>query len=148
MGYLLDTNIVSEPVRRFPNKRARGWLSSTRPRELYLSVMTLGEIRNGIEGLRSSSSGSLGIGKKLISVEFLTSWFEDDLLVRFQRNIIDVDRSISDVWGRLMVGRPRSHSVDILLASTALVHGLVMVTLNEKDFRGIEGLEILNPNRQ
>ena len=144
MGYLLDTNVISEPARRFPNKRVRGWLSSTRPRELYLSVMTLGEIQNGIENLRSAS---LGRGKNLSSVEFLISWFEDDLLIRFRNNIIDVDRSIAEEWGRLMVGRRLSNSVDVLLAATALVRGLTMVTLNEKDFRDIPDLEILNPNR-
>ena len=141
MGYLLDTNVISEFSRVSPRKKVIRWIYETPSIDMYLSVMSIGEIRKGIENL------SLGWRGGGISLDSRILWFEDSVIRMFRDNLLIIDRSISEEWGRLMVSRPQRLSIDTLLAATALVHGLTMVTLNEKDFRGIPDLEILNPNR-
>ena len=156
MIYLLDTNIVSvlREERDDKNKRVHHWVHNTPSADLYLSVMTLGEIRKGIRN--SQVNPTKKQQKEPVSVEELIRWLENDLIKLFGRNIIDVDRSIADMWGRLMIDglpprvsgrRKTDRTVDAILAATALVHGLTMVTTDRKDFFGIEGLEVLDPNR-
>ena len=148
MGYLLDTNVISKLSRKRDdsNERVYDWIDKTPSADMYLSVISIGEIWKGIENLLSSSLGSRE--DNLLSSAELITWVNSRVIARFEDSIIGIDRPIAERWGRLMVSRSDSLTVDTLLASTALVCSLTMVTLNEKDFRDIPGLEILNPNRQ
>ena len=136
MSYLLDTNIVSETVRRNPNKAVIAWLDLLPPEALYVSVLTLGEIRKGIEALTDRKRR-----------EKLRLWLEHELPAWFEGRVLPVDLAVADRWGRLLaeVGRPVP-TIDSLLAATALYHELRLVTRNSGDFE-YPGLEVINPFR-
>ncbi len=136
MSYLLDTNIVSETVRRSPNKAVIAWLDQLPGEALYVSVLTLGEIRKGIETLTDRKRR-----------EKLRLWLEHELPAWFEGRILSVDLAVADRWGRLLaeVGRPVP-TTDSLLAATALHHELRLVTRNSSDFE-YPGLEVINPFR-
>jgi len=136
MSYLLDTNIVSETVRRNPNKAVIAWLDQLPGEALYVSVLTLGEIRKGIEGLTDKKRR-----------EKLRLWLEHELPAWFEGRALPVDLAVADRWGRLLaeVGRPVP-TIDSLLAATALYHELRLVTRNSGDFE-YPGLEVINPFR-
>lgn len=134
MSYLLDTNVLSE-LRKANrcHRRVFEWAQSTVNDQHYISVLSLGEIRKGIERLPSSQKE-----KRYI----LESWLQH-LEQRYVENILPVTKEISDFWGRLEA--KRNHPViDGLLATTAQVHGLTLVTRNVKDFEGIE-VTLMNP---
>jgi predicted nucleic acid-binding protein len=134
MSYLLDTNILSETVRRNPNKSVIAWLDQLPGEALYVSVLTLGEIRKGIETLAG--------GKRR---EKLRLWLEHELPEWFAGRVLPVDLAVADRWGRLLaeIGRPVP-TTDSLLAATALRHELRLVTRNSADFE-YPGLEVINP---
>lgn len=137
MKYLLDTCVVSELVAKRPNPSVLEWIDSIDPDGVYLSVITIGEITKGIE--------KLPISKRK---QELSDWMENELLVRFQDNIIELDVNILVYWGRMIArldakGRILP-AVDSLIAASALEKGLLLVTRNEADFDGT-GVEIVNP---
>ena len=134
MSYLLDTNVLSELRRKTPDAGVSTWFAQRPASSLYLSVLTLGELRKGIEGVREPA-------RRLA----LTDWVQSDLCMFFLGRILDVDAQVADRWGKLVAsaGRPVP-AIDSLLAATALVHGLSMVTRNAKDFASL-GLEVINP---
>ena len=134
MSYLLDTNILSETVRRNPNKSVITWLDQLPGEVLYVSVLTLGEIRKGIE--------TLADGKRR---EKLRLWLEHELPEWFVGRVLPVDLAVADRWGRLLaeIARPVP-TTDSLLAATALHHELRLVTRNSGDFE-YPGLEVINP---
>ncbi len=134
MSYLLDTNIVSETVRRNPNKAVIAWLDQIPGEALFVSVLTLGEIRRGIEALSEKRRR-----------EKLRLWLEHELPAWFEGRVLAVDLSVADRWGRLLaeVGRPVP-TIDSLLAATALHHELRLVTRNAGDFN-YPGLQVVNP---
>lgn len=134
MSYLLDTNIVSETVRRNPNKAVIAWLDHLPSEALYVSVLTLGEIRKGIEALADRKRR-----------EKLRLWLEHELPAWFEGRVLPVDLAVADRWGRLLaeVGRPVP-TTDSLLAATALHHELRLVTRNSGDF-DYPGLQVINP---
>ena len=134
MSYLLDTNILSETIRRHPNKAVISWLNQLPGEGLYVSVLTLGEIRKGIE--------TLGDRRRR---EKLRLWLEHDLPEWFEDRVLPVDLAVADRWGRLLaeVGRPVP-TTDSLLAATALHHELRLATRNSGDFE-YPGLEVINP---
>ncbi|MFZ2525263.1 MAG: type II toxin-antitoxin system VapC family toxin [Candidatus Ferrigenium altingense] len=134
MSYLLDTNVISELVRAKPAKAVLAWFENIPSEALHISVLTLGEIRKGIEQLPESARR-----------EKLRLWLEHDLADWFGPRILSVDAPVADRWGRLIaqMGRPVP-SIDSLLAATALHHELRIVTRNQKDF-DYPGLEIVNP---
>ena len=134
MSYLLDTNVLSELRRKTPDAGVSTWFAQRPASSLYLSVLTLGELRKGIEGVRESA-------RRLA----LTDWVQSELSMFFLGRILDVDAQVADRWGKLVAsaGRPVP-AIDSLLAATALVHGLSMVTRNAKDFASL-GLEVINP---
>ncbi|HSB04577.1 MAG TPA: type II toxin-antitoxin system VapC family toxin [Thermodesulfobacteriota bacterium] len=136
MSYLLDTNILSETVRRNPNKAVITWLDQLPGEALYVSVLTLGEIRKGIEMLADRKRR-----------EKLRLWLEHELPEWFEGRVLTVDLAVADRWGRLLaeVGRPVP-AIDSLLAATALHHELRLVTWNSDDFE-YPGLEVINPFR-
>lgn len=134
MSYLLDTNIISETVRRTPNKKVIAWLEHIPAEELYVSVLTLGEIRKGVEFLADEKRR-----------EKLRLWLEHDLPAWFESRVLSVDLAVAERWGRLLAEVGRSvPTTDSLLAATALHHDLRLVTRNSDDFE-YPGLEVINP---
>ena len=134
MSYLLDTNVLSELRRKSPDATVLEWFARRPPSTLYLSVLTLGELRKGIEGVVDS--------KRRMS---LNDWLETDLPAFFVGRILPIDAQVAERWGRLVAtaGRPLP-AIDSLLGATAAQHGLSIVTRNGKDFVDM-GLEIINP---
>jgi len=136
-GFLLDTNVISELIKSEPDGHVLRWIDETEETILFLSVLTLGEIRNGIERLNP--------GKRRGRLE---SWLAVDLRLRFQDRILTVNEDIAERWGALSAtaarkGRPVP-VIDGLLAATALHHDLMLVTRNDRDVRGT-GVPTLNP---
>ena len=136
-GFLLDTNCISELVRNQPERRVMDWMRAADESLLYLSVLTLGEIRRGAAILPQSKRRT-----------YLESWLELDLQVRFSGRILDIDNAVSDRWGWLSAeaqrqGRPLS-AIDGLLAATAIHHNLTIVSRNVSDFTHTHAL-VLNP---
>lgn len=134
MTYLIDTNVLSELRRREPNAGVVEWFSQRPATTLFVSVLTLGEIRKGIDMLQDSD-------RKFA----LLDWLEVDLPSFFIGRMLAVDVSVADRWGRLIAqaGRP-TPAIDSLLAATAIHHGLKLVTRNARDFE-FAGLEVINP---
>jgi predicted nucleic acid-binding protein len=134
LSYLLDTNVLSELRRRAPNARVVDWFAQRPSSTLFLSVLTLGEIRKGAEGVADAQRRMA-----------LIDWLEADLPAFFTGRILPIDTHVADRWGRLVAttGRPLP-AIDSLLAATALHHGLYLVTRNERDFTNL-GLQVINP---
>ena len=134
MSYLLDTNILSETIRRAPNKFVLTWLEKIPGEALFVSVLTLGEIRKGVEAVEDKKRR-----------EKLRLWLEHELPAWFEGRVLPVDIAVADRWGRILaeVGRPMP-TIDSLLAATALHHELRLVTRNARDFE-YPGLEVINP---
>jgi toxin FitB len=136
-GFLLDTNCISEIVRLKPEPRVIAWMEAAEEGLLYLSVLTLGEIRKGLAGLPQSKRRTR-----------LETWLELDLRARFSRRILSIDGHIADRWGLLAAeakrkGRPLS-MIDGLLAATVLHHNLTLVSRNVSDFTHTQ-VPVLNP---
>lgn len=134
MSYLIDTNVLSELRRRDPQANVVRWMADRPATTLYLSVLTLGELRKGVEGLPE------GDRKRR-----LLDWLEVELPTFFAGRILPVDATVADRWGRLLAhtGRPLP-AIDSLLAATALAHGLTLVTRNLRDFQHPD-LTLLDP---
>ena len=134
MSYLLDTNVLSELRRKTPDAGVCAWMAQRPVSSMYLSVLTLGELRKGIEGVSDP-----------VRHLALSNWLQTELPLFFMGRVLSVDAPVADRWGRLVAaaGRPVS-AIDSLLAATALAHGLHMVTRNTKDFEGL-GIEVINP---
>jgi hypothetical protein len=132
LSFLLDTNAVSE-IRRGRDSHVRAWADAVDGAELYLSVLTLGEIRTGIDRLQ---------GRDPVQADVFTRWL-GELRTRFAGRILAVDSRIADQWGRLNAVASRN-TVDSLIAATAHVHELTVVTRNTKDFQGC-AVPLLNP---
>jgi predicted nucleic acid-binding protein len=136
-GYLLDTNVISEMVKLRPEAKVVSWVQTTNEELLYLSVLTIGEIRKGIDSLPRSNKRGL-----------LESWLAKDLVLRFAGRILQVNLDIAERWGLIsarakMAGAPLA-VIDGLMAATALHHNLTFVTRNTKDVR-VAGISMLNP---
>jgi len=134
LSYLVDTNVLSELRRRQPDAQVVQWFSARPAGTLYLSVLTLGEIRKGVEALSDQR-------RKLP----LLDWLETDLPAFFEGRILPVDRAVAELWGRMQAqaGRPLP-AIDSLLAATAQHHGLMLVTRNVRDMEGL-GASLVNP---
>lgn len=134
MSYLLDTNVLSELRRKVPDAGVVEWFAHRPVSTLYLSVLTLGELRKGIAGIAD-----------VVRRMALSDWLETELPVFFAGRILAVDAQVADRWGRLVAtaGRPLP-AIESLLGATAAQHGLSMVTRNSRDFAGL-GLEVVNP---
>jgi toxin FitB len=137
-GYLVDTNVLSEFNRRGdPDPLVKQWLEAAEPTSLYVSVLTLAEIRFGVE--------RLPLSKRRRQLE---EWLDGALPAWFADRMLPVDRSVAHRWGVLRAqaevkGRPLP-VVDGLLAATALEHGLTVVSRNVEDFPSV-GLLVVNP---
>jgi len=134
VSYLLDTNVVSE-IRKGAraDKAVMKWLSEVDDEDLHLSVLVLGELRQGVERLRARDPAA---------AERLDRWLRR-LAEGYEGRILLVDQPVAQEWGRLNVPDPMP-AVDGLLAATALVHNLTLVTRNTRDVART-GARLLNP---
>ncbi len=134
MSYLVDTNVVSELRKgRRCNAGVAAWFAGLSPEDIFLSVLTLGEIRKGIEKIRRRDPKA---------GESLEAWFKD-LVVTHSDRLLGVDRSVAEEWGRLNVP-DLLPVIDGLLAATAIVHDLTLATRNVKDVER-SGVDYVNP---
>ena len=126
-GYLIDTNAISELRRREPEPRVMQWFERKPAGLLYLSVLSLGEIRRGVEKLEAGDRQKA-----------LRSWLEHNLPAFFAGRLLPIDAAVAHRWGRLLaeMGRPLP-AIDSLLAATALEHNLVLITRNLKDLANL-----------
>ncbi len=136
-GYLLDTNIPSEFSRVRPEPRVAEWLKAQPVTKLFLSAVTIGEIRKGLV--------VLPLGRRRSELE---TWFHTDLLTWFHDRVLPVTHAVADRWGALdgqcqLRGMPLN-TADGMIAATALHHDLTLVTRNVRDFAGLD-VDIFNP---
>ena len=137
MSFLLDTCVISELVAKQPSPAVVHWVDSIDENMLFLSAITIGEIKRGIEKLPDSSRKSA-----------LEDWLESDLLIRFRDKILSIDAAVMLVWGQLAAdlekqGKPMP-AIDSLIAATCLQGKLDLVTRNESDFVH-SGVSVINP---
>lgn len=135
--YLVDTNVISEARKR--QRANRGVLAFFRQAaksdlDLYLSVVTVGELRRGVELVRHRGDER--------QAATLDAWL-GTVLSDFAQSILPVDEDVGQLWGCLRVPHPE-HALDKLIAATALIHDLTVVTRNVDDFAGL-GVRVLNP---
>lgn len=137
MKFLLDTNVISELVAKQPNSRVIQWVDSLDPNSVYLSVITIGELRKGIEKLPDSKRK-----------DTLRMWLSDDLLSRFSGRILALDIPVMLTWGavvgKLERGGQPLPALDSLIAALTLHYHCTLATRNEDDFRAA-GINIINP---
>lgn len=136
-GFLLDTNVLSETVKPQPNANVLAWLEASNEQLFHVSVLTLGEIRSGIDSAPPSA--------RRVTLE---SWLSRDLLIRFAGRILGVNQEIADRWGRItavaLVAGRRIPAIDALLAATAFHHNLTLVTRNTRH-TAPTGVPVFNP---
>jgi predicted nucleic acid-binding protein len=137
MKFLLDTCVVSELIKKSPNKNVLRWLENQDEEDLYLSVLTFGEIQKGIEKAPDK------IRKKK-----LQAWLEKDLRERFEGKIIPVDLNVAIKWGEIQGITEKEGktmpSIDGLIAISALAYGCTVVTRNTSDMEN-STVDLLNP---
>ncbi len=137
IGFLLDTNVPSELTNERPDPRVEAWLEDADDEQLYLSVITIGEVMEGLT--------AMPVGKRRSGIQL---WIEDVLRPWFAGRILPIDEAAAERWGilagqRSLQGRPLGVA-DGLIAATALQHDLTVVTRNVKDFDGL-GVTVFNP---
>jgi len=135
--YLVDTDVVSEARKRAKaNPGVRRFFAAAQAKgdALYLSVITLGEIRRGVEAIRHRGDSQ--------QAEQLEAWLSG-VLKDFGEHILDFSHDEAEVWGRLRVPHPEN-AIDKQIAATALTHGLTLVTRNTTHFTGL-GASLVNP---
>lgn len=133
MSYLLDTNVVSELRKRDPDPQVLAWYATVTSAELFLSVLTIGEIRLGIERLRRKDEPQ---------ADLLEQWLRG-LHIAYQDHLVDVDADVAEAWGWMNVPDPLP-VIDGLLAASARVRGWTLVTRNTADLRR-SSVALLNP---
>jgi hypothetical protein len=128
VSFLLDTNVVSEWVKPRPDPHVVAWLDEVDEDRVFLSVVTLAELRHGIDRLPA--------GRRR---ERLDEWLREELPDRFESRVLAIDPAVADAWGRIVAQRERSGrpigTMDAFVAATAEVHGLTLVTRNASDLR-------------
>ena len=137
-GYLLDTNVISELMKARPARSVADWIVSTPEELMHLSVITIGEIRKGVD-LLDEDEPRRGA---------LQSWLDHDLRVRFAGRLLSFDERVAERWGQVEALAKRQRvtlpTIDAQLAATALHHGLTFVTRNTADVR-LTGVPLFNP---
>ena len=130
--YLLDTNIISELRRPRPHADLTAWLSGLASDQVFISAVTLGELQAGVESARQQDTGR---------AEIIESWI-DDLAASY--NVLPMHGGAFRCWARLMHGKPADLIADAMIAATAVVHNLTVVTRNLRDFEWL-GVPAFNP---
>jgi toxin FitB len=134
MSYLIDTSVISETIKNHPDKTVIEWLEQVPSEALFVSVITLGEIRKGIEDLADKERK-----------EKLRVWLEHDFTDWFEDRILPIDTEVADRWGRMIAEtRHNIPVIDSLIAATALTHNLRLVTHNAQDYN-YAGIEVIDP---
>lgn len=137
MAFLLDTNLLSELLRPRPDAGVVAWTREQSPLDLYVSALSFGEIRKGVD-LRAPDSRR----------DEIDSWLSDSLPAQFRGRVVPVDEAVALEWGRIAAEGQKQGRVlpviDGLLLATAAVHGMTLVTRNERDCAG-RGVPTLNP---
>ena len=137
MNYLLDTCVISELIKPKPNSKVVKWLRSCRDENLFLSVLTIGEIQKGISNLPDSHKRNN-----------LQEWMDAELILRFDRRILGIDFKIAQKWGEIQASAEITGTkmpvIDSLIAAIGLIHDLTIVT---RDTSGMEksGAKLFNP---
>ncbi len=137
MSFLLDTNVVSEWTKPRPDSGMVKWLAEADEDRVFISVVTVAELRHGVERLPA--------GARRARIDL---WLSEQMPARFEDRMMAVDVETADRWGRVMArgqeaGRPIA-SMDAFIAATAERHGLILVTRNVSDFEAL-GIPLLNP---
>ena len=128
MSFLLDTNVVSEWVKPRPDPHVVAWLADVDEDRVFMSVVTIGELRHGIERLPA--------GRRRAQLD---QWLREELPQRFEGRVLSIDAAVANAWGAIVAqheraGRPIG-TMDALVAATAEVHDLTLVTRNASDFK-------------
>lgn len=134
MSYLLDTNVLSETRKRQPAAGVTNWIAATPPERLHVSVLTLGEIEQGISRIRGRGDHEQAAG--------LERWLRE-VERGFADRVLPVTLPVASAWGRQQHEQPLP-VIDGLIAATARVNGLTVVTRNVKDFERA-GVQVLDP---
>ncbi|HEV7310912.1 type II toxin-antitoxin system VapC family toxin [Sphingopyxis sp.] len=137
MSFLLDTNVISEGAKPRPDVGVMDWLASIDEEQLHLSIVSVAELRHGIERLDA--------GRRKTALDL---WLTQQLPARFDSRLMPVDAEIADAWGRIVAaaqaaGRPIG-AMDAFVAATAKQHQLTLVTRNIADFEAT-GIRLFNP---
>jgi toxin FitB len=136
-GFLLDTNVISELIRPKSEPKVTTWIDATDEELLFLSVLSLGEIRKGVVLLPRSARRTA-----------LEAWLSSDLPLRFSGRILNIDQEVADRWGHvsglISIRGANVAVIDGLLAATAMQHNLILVTRNTKDVAAT-GVSWFNP---
>jgi predicted nucleic acid-binding protein len=137
VSYLLDTNVLSEPIRPAPDPNVIAWFEETDEDDLFISAASFAEIRLGIEILAK--------GRRR---EALSAWLDEELALRFEGRILSIDRAVGEAWGIVMAkARAAGNSMatmDGFFAATAATYRLTLVTRDVGDFRGT-GVPLFDP---
>ena len=137
MKYLLDTCVISETRKRQPNPLLLKWLESVRQSDLFVSVVSIGELRSGARSVQDADLRNR-----------LELWIDDCVIPSFEDRLVDLDFTAANRWGAIFgdgVAKGRTPSVcDSMIAATALSQGMTLVTRNVSDFN-FPGLEVVNP---
>ena len=134
MTYLLDTNVLSETRKRQPATGVANWIAATPPDRLHVSVLTLGEIEQGIARVRGRGDRS--------QASAFERWLRD-VETGFEDRVLPITLRVAAAWGRQQHARPLP-VIDALIAATAQVHGMTVVTRNVKNFE-LARVQVLNP---
>jgi hypothetical protein len=137
MKYLLDTCVISELVKKGPHPAVIRWLDGCDESRLYMSVLTIGELMKGIAKLADGDRR-----------ESLQSWVTNDLTIRFEQRLVEIDTEVAWTWG-MMLGEAERRGeklpvIDSLIAATANVHSLTVVTRNVQDMVRCQA-KVFNP---
>ena len=137
MSFLLDTNVVSEWVKPRPDPGVVGWMEAVDEDRVFLSVITLAELRHGVDRMATGDRR-----------QRIDEWLRDALPLRFEGRVLAIDEAVADAWGCVMAEREaigrRLEPMDAFIAATAKVHDLAVVTRNTSDFEPSANA-ILNP---
>jgi predicted nucleic acid-binding protein len=132
-GYLLDTNVISETRKTQADAGVLAFITAAAADGLFLSVLTLGELRKGVAARRRTDPAA---------ADRLAMWV-DGIATTFADRVLPVDMLIAQIWGELSAGRSLP-VIDTLIAATAMVHHLTLVTRNTRDVRST-GVAVIDP---
>jgi predicted nucleic acid-binding protein len=137
MNFLLDTNVVSEWTKPRPDAGVAAWLANAVEDRIFISVVTLAELRHGVERLAPGARR-----------DRLDEWLTEEVPLRFEERLLDVDAETANMWGRVMArgqaaGRPPG-AMDAFIAAVVLRHDMTLVTRNVSDFEAL-GIRYVNP---
>ncbi|MBX3461450.1 MAG: type II toxin-antitoxin system VapC family toxin [Planctomycetes bacterium] len=137
MALLLDTNVIAESGRAKCDPKVAAWMQTVAPEDFYLSAITVGEVVHGLEIMKDNAARRR-----------LTQWWYAQVLPAFEGRVLPVDEAVAERWGQLKAkARQQGFALadlDGLIAATALVHGLPVVTRNKKHFTRT-GVMVINP---